>query len=200
MRDCPPVIDYSSWQGRADLTQVKAEGVEAVYVRWGYNHVSADSAYSYNFIEADRAELDFGGYQVLVFNRDPIWQADQYLAGLFDSALLPVVDLERGAMPSAKQNASNAKAWLDQVESHLGVKPMIYTRGYWFDLHLGNYADWASEYPLWVANYTTRSIPRIPKQWKNHALWQYADKQTIRGISGAIDFNRYGNDPRGIYR
>ena len=198
--DCPKVIDFSSWQGRVDYDQLKDEGVEAVYVRWGHGHVYADAAYAYNAIHAETAGLDFGAYQVLDFRRDPIWQADMYIAGLYDSVLRPCLDAERYQTEFPLINAKRAKAWLDRVEDNLGVKPLIYTRKYWWDRWIGGYAGWPFQYPLWVANYTTRSKPLIPKQWQEYALWQYADKQTIAGINGAVDFNRLGVDKRAIYR
>lgn len=200
MQDCPKVIDFSSWQGRVDYKKVKAEGVEAVYVRWGVGHVNADAAYFYNTVHAMIAHLDVGGYQVLDFRRDPIWQADMYLASLVDTNLRPVLDAERYQHSISKVNAYNARLWLEQVETHLGVKPMIYTRKYWWEANMGPYADWSSEYPLWVANYTLRSKPLLPRQWKDYALWQYDAKGKIEGVSGVVDFNRLGTDPEGIYR
>lgn len=200
MQDCPKVIDFSSWQGRVDYEKVKAEGVKAVYVRWGHGHVYSDAAYAYNYINAETAGLDFGAYQVLDFRRDPIWQADMYLAGLFDSALRPCLDAERYQLASTVVNASHALRWLEHVEAHLGVKPLIYTRKYWWQSYMGSFAGWSSEYPLWVANYTSRSKPLMPKQWQEYALWQYSKKGTIAGINGAVDFNRLGVDKRTIFR
>lgn len=198
--ECVKVIDFSSWQGRVDYQKVKASGVEAVYVRWGVGHVTADAAYPYNYIHATTEGLDFGGYQVLDFRRDPIWQADMYLAGLYDSALRPCLDAERYQTASRRTNAINAMKWLEQVENHLNVRPIIYTRKYWWDTHIdSSYSDF-SVYGLWVANYTSRATPLIPKAWLHYILWQYRDKGSVPGIIGAVDFNRFGADPRAIYR
>ena len=134
------------------------------------------------------------------FDRDPLWQADMYLAGLYDSALRPCLDAERYQTTSSTTNAVRAKQWLDRVERHLGVKPLIYTRKYWWDANINwHYADF-SEYPLWVANYTSRSKPLMPKQWQEYALWQYSKYGKIAGVNGAVDFNRFGANERGIYR
>ncbi len=200
MENCPKVIDFSSWQGRVDYKKLKAEGVEAVYVRWGVGHINADAAYAYNYLHASDEGVDFGAYQVLDFRRDPVWQADMFLAGHYDDDLLPVLDAERYQTTSPRNNAIAAKFWLDTVEVHLSVKPLIYTRKYWWEANMGRWADWSAEYPLWVANYTRRAKPLLPRQWSDYALWQYSAKGQIDGVPGTFDFNRFGSDPRAIYR
>jgi len=198
--DCPTVIDFSSWQGRVDYSKLKAAGVKAVYVRWGVGHINGDAAYAYNSIQAEIAGIDLGAYQVLDFRRDPLWQADMYLAGLYDSALRPCLDAERYQTTNRGFNAVRAKVWLNQVETHLNVKPLIYTRKYWWERWIdGSLTDF-SQYGLWVANYTKRSKPLMPKAWQEYVLWQYNNKGKIDGINGTVDFNRLGANERGIYR
>lgn len=72
--------------------------------------------------------------------------------------------------------------------------PFNYTNaGFW-----NAYVIWASSflnYPLWVANYTTRATPVLPKGYNNWALWQWsADGNGLGQMYGftsySIDLNR----------
>jgi nucleoid-associated protein YgaU len=48
-----------------------------------------------------------------------------------------------------------------------------------------------SEYPLWIAHYTEKPRPRLPKGWKRWTLWQYTDQGRVSGIGGRCDLDRF---------
>ena len=50
------------------------------------------------------------------------------------------------------------KRWLEIVENHYGVKPIIYTNVDFYNRNLGSEFD---NYPLWVAHYYQTEQPRI---------------------------------------
>lgn len=50
-------------------------------------------------------------------------------------------------------------------------------------------------YPLWVAHWTTRAYPLLPKGWKDWVLWQFSANGNQKGLSWGvsardIDINR----------
>ncbi len=45
--------------------------------------------------------------------------------------------------------------------------------------------------PLWVANYTNKPQPKIPKGWNTYELWQYSDQGIVKGIKTRVDLNRF---------
>lgn len=92
------------------------------------------------------------------------------------------------------------KAWLDAVEAAIGRKPFIYTSQGWWSQYACTRPfpylkyippAWASNYPLWVANYTSAAAPALPVGWTNYIIWQYA------GTESKIQVPGVGVDPLG---
>lgn len=44
--------------------------------------------------------------------------------------------------------------------------------------------------PLWIAQYTSATVPKIPKGWSDYWMWQFSSKGQISGIKGNVDMNR----------
>ena len=80
------------------------------------------------------------------------------------------------------------KKWLDIVENHYGVKPVIYTNVDFYNRNLGSEFD---SYPLWVAHYYQTEQPRIQRGW---VFWQHSDEGRVNGIVSKVDFNVFSGD------
>lgn len=102
----------------------------------------------------------------------------------------PVLDLEIAHRTMQRDHARIlriAREWLDAVERHYGVKPIIYTYdNYYRDYLHGHGFD---DYDFWIANYNGE--PR-------HAdcvIWQFSQSGKAFGIGHAVDLNvfRGGN-------
>lgn len=78
--------------------------------------------------------------------------------------------------------------WLNAVEEHYGVKPIIYTNVEFYRRHLSDDFD---SYPLWVAHYLQKKKPRIHRDWY---FWQHSETGRVNGISGRVDFNVFNGD------
>jgi lysozyme len=79
--------------------------------------------------------------------------------------------------------------WLIAIEEDSGRRPIIYTMsGFWNSAVTDTAATVLGKYELWVANYTYRSEPSIPKGWKDWVIWQYAEG----GGAGAYNIKGYG--------
>ena len=89
------------------------------------------------------------------------------------------------------QLAAQYKAWLDGVESAMGIKPIIYTsKSKW--VYTG-YPTWASRYKLWTAQYPYnpdgQAVP-LYVPYGNFVSWwgwQYSESATVQGFKGDIN-------------
>ena len=192
------IIDTSRWSGRVEWDLVKEAGVEGIYNRCTLGDWYADPTYDLNTRKVSELGFDIGGYHVLNFKQDPIYQAELFVANLKTTNLVPVLDCERYQWSQRARNWDAIQIFDMIVLQELGVHCMFYTRGYWWDRYIGNQPDML-EYLLWVAHYNDRiEHPRLPKAWHLYTLWQYSDKGRIPGIASATDLNRFGTDPRSI--
>jgi GH25 family lysozyme M1 (1,4-beta-N-acetylmuramidase) len=128
-------------------------------------------------------------------NADPYKQVSNYiqqvnLAGGFER-FPPVLDLEVGLV---NQDA-NIKIWLDVVEDVAGMRPILYSNKYHFDMIANNF--WFKTYDVWTAAY-----PSNPDLWlwcppiysetraKREIIWQYASTYRYPNYSrNSVDTN-----------
>ncbi len=79
--------------------------------------------------------------------------------------------------------------WLDRVESHYGIQPIIYSgEKYYTDFLKKEF----SKYTFWVANYN-EWVGTIKEDW---AFWQFTEKAAIAGIPERVDLNIYNGTPK----
>jgi lysozyme len=75
--------------------------------------------------------------------------------------------------------------WLDIIETHYGVKPIIYT---YYKFKIQYLSDSVfDDYPYWIAHYYVDQVEYEGK-WK---FWQHTDVGRLPGIKGNVDFNIY---------
>jgi lysozyme len=80
------------------------------------------------------------------------------------------------------------------VEKAVSRKPIIYTFPNFWSETLGNPVGF-SQYPLWIAHFTTASRPIVPGDWNEHTFWQFTESGTVRGVSTPVDRNRFNGSP-----
>jgi lysozyme len=83
----------------------------------------------------------------------------------------------------------NLHTFLDGLEQHYGVKPIIYSGVNFANKYMNGFGS----YPLWLAEYKVTE-PNIPKGWSDWTFWQWSQSSTIDGIEGNIDRDRYNGD------
>jgi len=86
--------------------------------------------------------------------------------------------------------AAAMQQWLDAVQQNLGRTPMIYTAAGFWNTALGGTTSFAS-YPLWVAEYTGNSSPRLPAGFTNYVFWQYNQSGSVPGIASNVDMDQF---------
>ena len=112
-------------------------------------------------------------------------QADFFIrtVKLVSGDLPPVLDVEVTGRKEKKELQQGIKRWLDRVESHYGVKPILYT-SYKFKTR---YLDDSifNAYPYWIAHYYVDSV-RYQGKWH---FWQHTDVGSVPGIKEYVDLN-----------
>jgi lysozyme len=79
--------------------------------------------------------------------------------------------------------------WLDKVETHYKVKPIIYTGEKYYENFL---KDEFEGYTFWIANYNF-FVEEIKEDW---LFWQFTEKANIAGIEEKVDLNIYNGTPK----
>ena len=110
--------------------------------------------------------------------------------------LVPVVDVEyygdKEKNPPDKEDVvRELTSFLDALEKHYGIKPMIYTRADIYEKYLQGIAG---EYKMWMSSLYT------PLRWNYKGdwyIWQYLNRGVLNGYTGGekyIDLNVLNKD------
>jgi lysozyme len=166
-------MDVSAWQGGINWTKAAKSGARFAYIKVS-QRLYADKLFFQNWPGAKSAGLLRGGYHYLVWDRDPLEQAEAFCDLLKDDPgeLPPAADFEeRSGVPA--DAADRLKRFLGAVEYRLNIKPAIYTSPDFWKNYGSSDPDWA-QYPLWIANYQVNQ-PFIPAPWKGYTFWQHSN-------------------------
>ena len=188
-------IDVSKYQQRINWEAVK--GMEVDDVRIGFVFIKAteglgnmDGYFRRNWEKAAETGLPRGAYHFFIAPKSGAEQAENFIrrVDLQPGDLPSVLDVEQIYGLSAQNLQKEVKAFLDRVEAHYGVKPIIYTNVDFYERYL---KEDFNGYPLWVAHYLKKDRPRITRNW---AFWQYSETGNVNGIRGKVDFNVFNGD------
>lgn len=189
-------IDVSRHNDRIDwdrVRQVEADGVrlQFVFIKATEGATLADRHFDRNWAGAREATLRRGAYHFYHPTRDPLKQADNFIrhVELQSGDFAPVVDFETVNGQSDSTIINGLRLWLDTVEEHYHVRPIIYTNGNQYKRYIKGNLD---DYPLWIADYSAAHLRTYPAD--NLYLWQHSDAGVVRGIRGRVDFNAFVMD------
>jgi lysozyme len=192
-------VDVSYWEPRVDWRALRTQGFKFALIRATSGIGYVDPKFKEHWEGARQEGLLRGAYHYLIANQDAKQQADLFISTISADRgeLPPIIDLE----DKYNENASNTKiidtckAVLDRVEKAFGVKPMIYSRTQYLNVHVsrnGKAPAWAIDYPLWLAQYPYVFDPKIhpnknmPTQavgWQNWKFWQYSETTILEGVT-----------------
>lgn len=188
-------IDVPKYQHTIAWDEVKTMKVKNIQHGFAFIKATEGSGYTdpqfkRNWRKAKEAGLIRGAYHFFISSRDGKTQANNFInkAELESGDLPPVLDIEQLNGAGTAQLQKEAKEWLNIVESHYRVRPIIYTNVDFYNRHLG---DEFNKYPLWVAHYYQPEQPRIDRGW---IFWQHSDKGRVNGIVSPVDFNVFNGD------
>ena len=187
-------IDVSSWQGEIDFSQVKASGIEVVYIKSSEGFRSVDSYFEQNYANAKNAGLKVGFYHYVTARsvEDAVKQANFFVSTISgknpDCKL--AMDFESFGSLGREEINQIALTFMQTVKNVSGKDVIIYSDEYNAN---STFESNLATYPLWVAQYEV-SEPTVREHWSNWAGWQYTDRGEVPGISSYVDRDKFTNE------
>ncbi len=186
-------IDVSHYQSRIDWdTVVRHTPLDFIFVKATEGVTLRDSFFCENWEALERTGTTRGAYH---FFR-PSYPAKRQAYHFIDQVMLnygdlpPVLDVEVVDGVSKVQLLTGMITWLGIIESHYGIRPIIYTNQKFYNKYLSGYFE---DYSLWIARYNRREPQLVGDN--NWDFWQYADDGRVPGIPGPVDFNVFYGTP-----
>ena len=187
-------IDVSEYQGEISWSYVDTlenkHPLHYVFIRATVGKDRKDRKFEKNWLGAKENKMIRGAYHYYRPNENSLEQAELFIktVTLQKGDLPPVLDIEK--LPKNQSIANlklGLKRWLHAVESHYGVKPIIYSgESYYEDFLKEEFGD----YLFWIANYNFYR-EEIAEDW---LFWQFTEKASVPGIKGNVDVNIYKGD------
>jgi lysozyme len=201
-------IDVSHHQDWIDWQKVRTSGVRFAFIKASEGSEYIDPMFEENMRGAAESDIIAGTYHFFLPRLDPLSQARHYVKTLQElggnrPTLPPCVDIETPGLGKTGFNQA-VKVSLEEIFRLTGRTALIYVSpGFWnsslpvpvysgYKLK-GSGVDWAAEYPLWVAHYTT-GWPYQVYPWAGWAFWQYSSSGKIAGISTRVDLNHFSGN------
>ena len=184
-------IDISEYQDHInwdDVKEIKGNfPIEFIFIRASVGNDRRDYKFKKYWAKAKEMKFVRGAYHYYRPNENSIEQANNFIKNvkLNKGDFPPVLDIEK--LPK-EQSIDRLKIglqrWLDKIEAHYGVKPIIYSsESYYNDFLKEDFSD----YPFWIANYTA-FYSDIDDDW---SAWQVSENGEVNGIKGRVDINIY---------
>ena len=187
-------IDISHHQGRIDWQELKDKGVidkfpvRFVMIKATEGASQVDEYFRENFYQAREHGFTRGAYHFYSIHSSAADQARFFISKvkLENGDLPPVLDVEhKPKKQTDEQFKASVLEWLQIVERHYGVKPIIYTYYKFKTRYLSDPVF--DDYHYWIAHYYVDKV-EYKGPWK---FWQHTDVGRLPGIKGDVDFNIY---------
>lgn len=190
-------IDISHHQGDINWTKLaESKGtrypIRFIFMKATEGGDFSDKRFQRNFKNARKHGFVRGAYHYFNPRTDAKKQADFFIKSvkLEKGDLPPVLDVEvKGKMPVGELQ-KKIKIWLDRVEAHYGVKPIIYTTRGFGNGYLSG--ELLKDYPRWIAHYNVESL-RYNGKWH---FWQHSEKGVLPGIKKKVDLNVFNGSSK----
>lgn len=178
-------IDVSHYQGQIDWHEVaRNSDVHFVYIKATEGAELTDNMFRTNLRGARRAGLKVGVYHFYIPSVTPQKQFQnlRQAVDLKEMDLLPIIDIERRGRDDLPTFQRNLKTFIQMVERHYGVKPLLYCSRDFYNKYLSGPF---TSYKYMIARYH----PEVPELCDNAAfvVWQFSSTSYVRGIRGHVD-------------
>lgn len=188
-------IDVSSHQRTINWQRVKNMQVKGVKIGFAFIKATegisnTDPHFNKNWQRARESGIPAGAYHFFIATKNGKSQARHFIknVSLKKGDLPPVVDIEESYGTEAGVLKNRVHEFLELLEQHYRIKPIIYTNIDFYNTYLDESFD---AYPLWVAHYINKGRPRINRDW---TFWQHNEAGTVNGINAKVDFNVFKGD------
>ncbi|MDE6363158.1 MAG: hypothetical protein K2L86_02665 [Lachnospiraceae bacterium] len=178
-------VDVSHYQGTIDWEILSQQNLDFAVIKATEGSSHIDDRFVENWQAAEQTHLYLGAYHFFSFDSDGDKQAASYIetVGNLDGKLAPVVDVEyygnkKSNPPARADVVQNLGAFLDTLEQHYQIKPIIYTTFTVYNEYIkGEFED----YPLWVRSIYCPPAVLFGNRW---SFWQYMDTAMLDGYAG----------------
>ena len=190
-------FDVSEYQGEINWLQTdsieKTFPVDFVFIRATAGRDRPDHKFAENWVAAKKQGLIRGAYHYYRPDENSLEQAALFIktVRIENGDLPPVLDIEK--IPEEQSIDSlkvGLRRWLNKIENHYGVKPIIYTGERYFSDFLED--EFGEDYNFWIANYNF-FVEEIDNNW---TFWQFTERGRIPGIDGNSDVNIFNGNLR----
>ena len=196
----PTIIDLSADNGSAiDFNALFAAGITNVILRSSLGFGDVDKNLQVNAKAAAVAGITVSYYHLAYThpNVDVVSDAtkqSQFFCDTVNSTGIPAkyvaLDLETPTTLSSDDYALWVSTFLSNVQSIMGIPPIVYSYKAWLDAHLPASHSLGS-YSLWIANYNNVTTPDLPIGWSTYFLWQYSETGSVSGVTGNVDCSQF---------
>lgn len=187
-------IDVSEYQGKISWSYVDTienqYPLHFVFIRATAGNDAVDRRFKRNWEGAKKNKMIRGAYHYYRPNENSLEQAELFIktVRLQKGDLPPVLDIEKLPKNQSMTNLKKGlRRWLQAIENHYKVKPIIYTGENYYDDFL---KEEFSDYLFWIANYNFYR-EEIQDDW---LFWQFTERAAVPGIEGNVDVNIYNGD------
>lgn len=187
-------IDISQYQGNISWDELEPTKelfeLKFVVVRATAGANKVDSKFRKNWNNLSETLYIQGAYHYYRPDENSTEQAHNFIetVKLKKGQLPPILDIEKmpkgQSMQKLKEGLQN---WLNLVEAHYHIKPIIYTGEKYYDSFL---KDDFPDYQFWIANYN----PWKENIHPDYLMWQFSEKGKMIGINELVDFNVFNGN------
>lgn len=187
-------IDVSHYQGNINWAQVAEDSqVGYCYIKATESSTYIDDRYAANIKQARKAGIKAGAYHFFSPTTSPTEQLRNFtnVVKKKEQDLIPLIDVEKMTKRgNPKAFRQRLKIFLDGVERHYGVRPLIYTGENFFNKYLTGHFQ---GYSFMIAKYREEP-PVIFDNTVKIIMWQYTSEGRINGIRGNCDQSIFINN------
>jgi lysozyme len=184
-------IDVSHFQDVIDWKNLKATTTygdtihfDFVYIKATQGLIAEDEMFDENWEDAHDRHIVRGAYHYFLPDRSPEIQAQNFILNvrLKPGDLPPAVDIEEVKGKSKEEIVSALKIFIQKIEEHYGVKPVIYSNLNFIEDYL---SDDFGNYSFWISHFYEKE-PDVDEniRW---VFWQHSNKADLLGINGNVD-------------
>lgn len=176
-------IDVSKYQGAIDWDRVRSYGphpLKFMYAKASQGVTIRDDFYRRNMAEARRQGILVGSYHYFSSGGTGREQCDYFMETMegIHQDLIPVVDVEECSKSwGALTLRRNLRDFINRMEQEYGVKPIIYTGVFFYNLYL---SEEFKDCKLFLARYS--DIEPMPNDGADWVIWQFTERGEVDGI------------------
>jgi len=187
-------IDVSEWQGNINFSEVRASGIDIVYIKSSQGTSYIDPYFRSHYESAKQAGLNIGFYHFLTATtvNEAIEQANFFISVIngLDCDCRLAMDFEVFDGLSVEEINNISLEFLSEVQRLSGKEVVIYSDA--FNARNTFAERLSQQYPLWVAEYGVQEPS--DGNWSTWIGFQYTNQGRISGISTFVDRDYFTSD------